>query len=153
MRIAWVVFLLFLASPARGQPEATTAELLLLINERDKAYNQRFDAQEKAVAAALAAAKEAVTKAESAAEKRFDSVNEFRNTLKDQQINLMPRSETIALLKALDEKTQSNDVRITQLISRSEGANWLWGVITGVGGLMAGVALAIVSLRKSAMSK
>jgi hypothetical protein len=46
--------------------------------------NQRFDASDKAVASALTAADLATSKAETAAEKRFDSVNEFRQTLSDQ---------------------------------------------------------------------
>ncbi len=70
-------------------------ELNLIVNERDRQYGQRFDAQEKAVAAALAAAKEAVVKAETAAEKRFDSVNEFRNTLKDQAGTFITRGEAV----------------------------------------------------------
>lgn len=102
------------------------------------ANNQRFDAQEKAVAAALAAAKEAVAKAEAAAEKRFEGLNEFRGTLKDQQATLVPRSEFTALLKAIDEKVQSNDARISQVISRAEGANYLWGIVAGVIGLLIG---------------
>jgi hypothetical protein len=150
---AGFVFLL-LVSPALGQTaDPTPHELLTIINERDKAYNQRFDAQEKAVAAALAAAKEAVAKAETAAEKRFDAVNEFRSTLKDQQATLMPRSEVVTLLHALDEKVQNNDVRINQVISRSEGVNWLWGMIVGVcgiSGVIVGAVGVFMGLRRRA---
>lgn len=42
----------------------------------------------------------AVTKADSANEKRLDSVNEFRNTLKDQQGTFMTRTEVYALVGA-----------------------------------------------------
>jgi len=78
-------------------------------------YDQRFAdsetavsaalvSQEKAVAAALAAAKEAVAKAETASEKRFDAVNEFRQTLTDQTNTFLPRPEYNAQHKALEEK-------------------------------------------------
>jgi hypothetical protein len=144
-------------SSAAQSSDPTTRELLAIINERskaeitridvqEKANNQRFDAQEKAVAAALAAAKEAVSKAEAAAEKRFDAVNEFRATLKDQQSTLMPRAETLTLLKALDEKIQTNTDRVNQVVSESRGANWLWGVICATGGLIAGTSIAAMAL-------
>lgn len=45
-----------------------------VIQEKEKRYEQRFTAQQ-----------EAVLKAESATDKRFESVNEFRDTLKNQQ--------------------------------------------------------------------
>lgn len=89
------------------------------INQRftdaDLRYQQRFDAQTKALDAALAAQKEAVqtalaaaekatTKAEVASDKRFDSVNEFRQTLTDQALTFMPRAEAEARLGSLAEK-------------------------------------------------
>jgi len=61
-----------------------------VLEERDIQYQQRFDAQEKAVIAALAAADRANTKAELAADKRFDAVNEFRQTLTDQTATFIP---------------------------------------------------------------
>lgn len=94
-----IAVLLTLSAAALGTENPGEAvsvrELNLIVNERDRQYGQRFDAQEKAVAAALAAAKEAVVKAEAASEKRFDSVNEFRNTLKDQTATFITRGEAI----------------------------------------------------------
>ena len=107
------------------------AELTLtlkdLIDERDKQYLQRFEAQQKAVAAALEAAKEAVTKAENAAEKRFDSVNEFRNTLKDQQLTLMSRAEAEVRFKAIEEKVA---------LAFDRGRAAVWGYVMGGLGLI-----------------
>lgn len=65
------------------------------------ANEQRFKAQEQAVAFALQAAEKAVTKAELAAEKRFESVNEFRNQLKDQTGTFITRNEMWGWLVAL----------------------------------------------------
>lgn len=59
---------------------------------------------EKAVAAALAAAEKAVLKAERAAELRFEGVNEFRQTLNDQ-----------ALTFASKEKVDSIETRMNTL--------------------------------------
>src|ERR1700685_214980 len=71
----------------------------------------RFDAQEKAVNAALAASDRAVNKAEMASEKRFDAVNEFRAALADSARLLMPRSEAEQRMAAIEKMV--NDIKIT----------------------------------------
>lgn len=126
--------------------EITVRELLSVANERERSMNQRFADTEKAVSAALAAAKEAVAKAEAAAEKRYESLNEFRGTLKDQQAMLMPRAEVNALLKSIEDKQRANDERLTQLISRAEGVNWLIGMIGAMIGGVAGLVVAGLAL-------
>jgi DNA-binding SARP family transcriptional activator len=94
--------------------------LRTLIDERDVRYNQRFQAQQEALTAALSAAKEAVaaallaadravSKAELAAEKRFESVNEFRGALSDQTAKLLPRVEADARFSNLEEKINRLD--------------------------------------------
>jgi len=86
-----------------------------LREEIDKRHAQRFAdqqravdaalaAQEKATSAALADAQRAVLKAESAAERRFEGVNEFRQTLSDQATHLMPRAEVQIELASLRGK-------------------------------------------------
>lgn len=127
--------------------------ILMMIAERDRQYDQRFRAQEiavtaalaaakEAVAAALTAAKEAVTKAEGAAEKRFDSVNEFRNTLKDQQLTLASKADMDIRFKFLEDKIKLVEDRQTKASGAAEGTNWLWGVLSvGAGIAIAGVAL------------
>src|SRR5580698_10785569 len=54
-----------------------------LLIEKDRRYEQRFDSQERAILAALAAVKEANEKSEQASDKRFDSTNEWRRTVSD----------------------------------------------------------------------
>ena len=78
-----------------------------LMDERDRRYEDRFTAMDEKTGLALTSSKEAVTKAEIATEKRFDSVNEFRNTLKDQAATLLSRSEAEARFKGQDEKLDS----------------------------------------------
>ena len=77
-------------------------------------YKVMLDSQADKVALALEAADKAITKAETATEKRFDSVNEFRATLADQSDAMLRKSEyrtnhdaLIATVKALGEKLQS----------------------------------------------
>ena len=69
------------------------ASVMEAIRASDLRNQQRFEAQEKAVNAALAAADRAVVKAETAAEKLFDAVNEFRAQLKDQNATFLSRAE------------------------------------------------------------
>lgn len=70
-----------------------------LLDERDRT-------QKQAVSAALSAQEKAVGKAETAAEKRFDSVNEFRAQLSDQANTFMPRAEAEAIAGRLGERMQ-----------------------------------------------
>lgn len=79
--------------------------------DNDKAIQAALVSQGKAVSAALTAAEKAVAKAEFATEKRFDSVNEFRQTLVDQTATFIPRAEVKlsldALRKEVDELKQT----------------------------------------------
>ncbi len=118
---------------ADSKPEISVGELYAIISERERSNNQRFEAQEKAVAAALAAAEKAVTKAELAAEKRFDSVNEFRGQLKDQAANFATRNEIDIRFKSIEDKIQSGKRDTT------EGTRWLWGVLIGAAGLLTAI--------------
>jgi hypothetical protein len=61
---------------------------------------RRFADQQDAVGAALRAAEKATDKADAASEKRFEGVNEFRETLKDQQSTFITRTEVYALVGA-----------------------------------------------------
>ena len=78
---------------------------------------QRFTDQDKAVQAALLAAKEAVLKAEVASEKRFESVNEFRGQLSDQTATFIPRAEANTKFDALGEKVSE----LTDRMNTSHG--------------------------------
>lgn len=99
------------------------------LRDSDLRYQQRFDAQTIAVNAALLAAKEAigaallaaekgVAKAEAASDRRFEGVNEFRQSLNDIQTTLIPRAEADARFQATEDKL---DV-LRQRIDKSEGA-------------------------------
>lgn len=124
----------------------------------DARHTQNSEAQEKAVQAALQAAKEAVnaallaaqsavTKAEGAAEKRFDAVNEFRGQLTDQAQTFMPRSEADVRLIAMKEQidriggaVRENAGRLVGNSKTAERASYyLFGVLAflvAVGGLV-----------------
>jgi hypothetical protein len=79
-----------------------------LMEERDRRITERFQAMDEKTGLALTSSKEAVAKAETATEKRFDAVNEFRGQLKDQASTLLPRAEAEAKFKAYDDKFEDN---------------------------------------------
>jgi len=92
-----------------------------LLAQMELRYQQRFDAQTSAINAALQAAKEAVTKAEMATERRFASVNEFRQTLSDQAATFISRTEFNALKERMDREAGHQG-------GLSDGWKWLVGV-------------------------
>lgn len=103
----------------------------------DRRYEERFIAQEKATDVAL-----------EALNKRFDSVNEFRQTLADQTATFIPRIEAIqradnnadkitALEKRLNESVSSINSRLDLNAGKSTGMNAIWGYLVGAIGLSA----------------
>lgn len=111
--------------------------ILALMAERDKQ-----------VAIALAAADRAVVKAEAAAEKRFEGVNEFRATLSDQAARLMPREEAVTRMDSLRERLDALTLRITTTEGRSSGLAAGWGWIVGVVGLIGGILGIVLALKR-----
>ena len=108
----------------------------------------RFDAQEKAVNAALAASDRAVNKAEMASEKRFDAVNEFRAALADSARLLMPRIEAEQRIAPLDKMI--SDLKTTVEAKDNKGAGisiGLMAVVTGISVLSA-IVMTIFYLSK-----
>ena len=93
------------------------------LEERDRRYDTRFEGQEKAVAAALAAADKQVTTAFAASEKavlkseeaqREYNIrsNEFRGQLDDQAKTLMPRTEALSRFDAIDKRSEETKLRL-----------------------------------------
>ena len=74
--------------------------------EVDLRYEQRFESQQMAI-----------SKSETATERRLEGVNEFRKTLSDQTASLMTRAEAMALFSGLTEKMGV----LVKVIDRGEG--------------------------------
>lgn len=118
-----------------------------VLEEMDRRYEQRFIAQESASRAAMTAAQEAVHKAEVAAEKRFDSVNEFRATLADQASTLMPRAESTLRWEAVSERVTKIENLLAADVGKSQGLNAAWGYLVGAIALAATVVSIIIATR------
>jgi phosphopantetheinyl transferase (holo-ACP synthase) len=109
---------------------------------------QRFTDSDKAVQAALLAAKEAVLKAEVASEKRFESVNEFRGQLADQTNSLIPRAEADSRFNAIAEKVTALTDRINITDGRKAGSEVTIGKIyaaIGVVGVILGILVVVTN--------
>jgi hypothetical protein len=129
-------------------------EVLEFINgqfrERDLRAQQRFEASEKALAAAMLAAEkainaaltsaaQAVQKAEVASENRFAAVNEFRSQLADQTSTFIPRIEANAKLESISEKLDALSSRLDRSEGSGYGKNALWGYLIGAIGAVAAI--------------
>jgi len=138
----------------------TVDTLHALMNERDVRYEQRFQAQqkalqdallaaEKAVSTAMASADRAVLKAENAAEKRFEGVNEFRATLADQAARLMPRQESEVSLAAMREKIDAALIRVNTMEANKHGATDNTKMLLAALGAAVAVAGLFLALRSA----
>jgi len=98
--------------------------------------------------AAFDAANAAVTKAEIANEKHFQSVNEFRATLSDQQRTLLPRPEADQRFASLSEKIDMLQKHRERLDGQVEGGRTTkddsratWAIVIAVAGVVVSVVL------------
>jgi hypothetical protein len=137
--------------------ETVLTHLTALIESNDRRYEQRFVAQALATDAALAAAERAVLKAEAAAERRFEGVNEFRASLADQQRTLIPRAEVDVIVRGIVEKVASlektldtsvaeRQAQVSSLqktlestIAQRQGVLGGWGYAVGLIGILVGI--------------
>ena len=85
------------------------------------------------------ATKEAVRKAETATEKRFESVNEFRAQMADQSALFISRREVEAVANAQAEKITAITDRLNRSEGRGAGMSQIWGFIIGGVGMMVGL--------------
>lgn len=114
---------------------------------------QRFDASEAALKAALlaadtatqtamTAAEKAVAKAETATEKRFESVNEFRQTLSDQTQTFISRVEFEALRDTYVARISDLSSRLDKTEGAKTGLSNGWAILVAAATLALGLYLA-----------
>lgn len=93
-------------------------------------------------------AEKALVHADVAMEKRLDSMNEFRNQLKDQAAALLPRKEYESRHNDLARMIQGNTDAINESRGRSSGFNAGWGYLVGFLGLLSTLILLVLTLVK-----
>jgi len=119
-----------------------------VLAERDSRMEQRFQSLQLAV-----------TKAEVATEKRFEGVNEFRNTLADQQRTFMPRTETESMFtshsdrneqmfKTMDDKLNVVAKKLDKIENMKQGGNVVWAYVISIVSLIATLLAIIMYVSK-----
>lgn len=130
-------FLLLIPYPAYGQAEELNRYIQL--NEKIIRLEEIQKSQKENISLALTAAEKAIIKAEAATEKRFDSVNEFRQTLETQQQTFITSKEAEAKFQAIDDKIEILVANQTLNLGKQTGNNETWGYIIGGIGLLIGI--------------
>jgi hypothetical protein len=108
------------------------------IDALDRFCVTNFAQGKERVDMALAASDKAIGKAELATEKRFEGVNEFRETLADQASRLMPRNEYQVQHTALQERVSAVATDLYDLKSSTRGKR---EGISHIGALIVGCAV------------
>jgi len=109
-----------------------------MLNERESVNQERFTAARERVEIAMTSAEKAIIKAETATERRFDSVNEFRQTLSDQAATFMSRAEFDVQHKNLLDRLNLLNDRVLNIEATARGKS-------GSLGLIASMALGVMS--------
>ena len=119
----------------------------LWLHRLETYYDRRFSDLDTKTTLALTAADKAVTKAETATEKRFEGVNEFRGALSDQAANLMSRVESLTKFEAISKDllavikdVQTLNTRATVIETRSV----TWTTALGIFFTVLQISLAII---------
>jgi chromosome condensin MukBEF ATPase and DNA-binding subunit MukB len=139
--------LLDLVNEKSSAVERRFADFMVLMEANDRRYSERVDLAQRAIDAALAAQKEAVksaldaadravAKAETASEKRFEGVNEFRAQLGDQQRTLMPRAEAEIRFNQVSAAIDVLRQAQTEIRSAKGGVKEGWGWAVGAAGFL-----------------
>lgn len=119
-------------------------------DEQAKALAAALSSQRAATAAELSSSKEAVAKAETATEKRFENSNEWRNTIETLQRTYMPRTESEGHWRTVDEKVDVLTSRIAAIEQRGRGRGDAWAYLVGGVGLVAAVIGIVFALTRGA---
>jgi len=128
----------------------------------DRAADARFEAMQTAIATlershqnTMQTMDKAVQKAEAAADRRFESVNEFRKTLGDQQSTFLTRNEFAVEHKSLTQRFDSLDrelrSRLDTASGSAKGIATFWGLLISLVVAVGAAATAIgfvLELRK-----
>ena len=116
-----------------------------IIDEREERTKDRFAAMEKAVVAAFVSSEKAIDKADSANQRHFSQINEFRAALEDQtekylerEVYTVQHNSILSRQDALTNRINELEQRFVSLVSAStaQSRTTLWII---------GIAIALVA--------
>lgn len=116
--------------------EAAQNSLKDLLSERDRRYQDRADAQDDAVAVAMASADRATAKAETATERRLEGLNELRSMAEDQARNYARSDEMKIINDASTKRLDELTLLVRQQLAHGGGVKETIGYVVGVAGLL-----------------
>lgn len=117
-----------------------------LMAERELRYQEKFVAHDEKTTLAFTMSKEAVMKAETANERRFESVNEFRKTLGDQARDLLSKAEAEARFGGLGKDVESIRLLVVEGKGRNLGTVATLSAVAVVAGIICGLVFGILNI-------
>lgn len=139
--------------PAAGTSAATDVSLreylVALIDGAERRSDERFRHMKEMVESAFENAQTAITKADTATEKRFEGVNEFRAALSDQATQFVTRDAMNALADKIDTQIEQNRKDLDALARRldvREGQTQGSRITTGILVTVTTVAVGVIGL-------
>lgn len=134
----------------RRPPTDPLAERLARVEEQLTAMGRlmetMFAAQDQKTTLALSSADKAVTKAEIATERRFEGVNEFRQTLSDQAAQFVTRREFESLRQAGTERMDELKEWVDRTSGERQGGRTKVGDQRAALAAYIGVATLVISI-------
>lgn len=119
-----------------------------ILDEKEKAYNQRFDSQEKAIETAEHSRDVVIKKAEDSIEKKSDAVYVKLTDLQKALTEVMLRPEIESRLTGLIEKVDDLKTSRDTGQGKSAGLSHGWAMLVGAVGLAGGIIGIIYALTK-----
>lgn len=95
--------------------------LVVSVDERESRNIERLSALKETISFAMLSSEKALSKAETATDKRFESVNEFRDTLRDQAATFLTRTDYDSRHQSLVEKIEALTSRLLSEQSADQG--------------------------------
>src|SRR5207302_8781915 len=129
--------------------EANDRRLNDLMTERGLRDLQRYEASRDALHAALGCAKEAITKAEAAYEKRFDNTNQWKQTFSELSGKMVTRTEYSSTYDAIKDKIEEVSGRIKVIDGKSTGIGTSVGVVMAVAALLISLRFGAINYTRS----
>ena len=129
--------------------EANDRRLNDLMAERDLRHQQRYEASCHALDSALGCAKDAITKAEAAYEKRFDNTNQWKQTFSELSGKMVTRMEYSSAYDALKDKIEEVSGRIKVIEGKSTGIGTSVGVVMAVAALLISLMFGAINFTRS----
>jgi hypothetical protein len=114
----------------------------------DARFEQRFRSLSDSIAAAMQSSDRAITKAELAADKRYEALNELRGMANDTLARTMSRDESEQRFNSMSEKLDTMMARVDRREGSGAGLQQGWVILIGLAALAA-TAISVINFFSS----